>query len=229
MNFMIAHILPLMFCAPDGYLAAYRNESASAVEFFDTNRPFFEKHFPNATDEELALYYSIVAPEVSQYNELLDFFEVAALQRKYVADGSCDYSVGRFQMKPGFAESMENEVRKNPALRARYGAMFAYKAQHAKGKRAERVGRLCSVEWQVRYLAVFVEVAARRTAGWGLKGNVEKLRCWATLYNAGTYLSKARVEQRQGVRQFPRGTKEHNYSAVSVGFYEELLMKRPDK
>ena len=82
---------------------------------------------------------------------------------------------------------------------------------------------MCESEWQMRYLAIFIEVAKRRTAKWGLKGYEEKLRCWATLYNAGPYLSRQRVSNRQKVKQFPRGTNEFNYSAVAVELYKVLL------
>lgn len=216
---MVIFLLLLATLAPDGYLAAYSDEARETTRFFRENRTLFEKHFPGADADELALYFSIVAPEVSQYSAFRDYFEVRALKMKYVKDGSCNYSVGFFQMTPAFAEDLEKEVVKDIRLQRKYGNTFEYSSKSGKEIRRERINRLASVEWQVRYLALFVDFAKQRTAGWGLKNSDEKLRCWATLYNAGSYLNKARVEHRFKVKQFPRGTKEYNYSAVALEFY----------
>lgn len=211
-----------MMLVPDGYVSAYGAEAVTAADFYEDHRGLFVKYFPDAVEEERLLIYSIVAPEVSQYNVFRDFFEVKALQVKYVKDRSCDYSVGCFQMKPSFAESLESEIAKSETLRGKYGKMFSYKAKSAADKRSERVERLSSVEWQIKYLAVFVEVARQRTANWSIKGDAERLRCWATLYNSGFYLSEVRIKYRQKVKQFPRGTREFNYSAVALELYNEM-------
>ena len=211
---------------PAEYSVAYAGETLYAVNFYRDNYSIFKKHFPGMDEGALKVVYAVVAPEVSQYDPLADFFEVKALQMKYVKDGNCDYSVGYFQMKPSFAESIEKEISGNAALCDRYGKMFAYAADSEREQRRERVCRLCSLDWQVRYLAVFVEFVKRRTAGWGRADDEERLRCWATLYNAGRYLSRNRVLQRQGVKQFPRGTREFNYSSVSLEFYRRLMEKQ---
>ena len=219
---MIPILFSLLLLSPDGYLASYPSQSSLAMQACEDCCVWLKKLLPDATEDECMLIFSIVAPEVSQYDSFRDFLEVKALQMKYVKDGSCDYSVGYFQMKPSFAEGIEKEISRNAALRGKYGKMFAYASTSEREQRRERVSRLCSVDWQVRYLAVFVEVVQRRTASWGLADDEEKLRCWATLYNAGTYLSKDRVMQRQGVKQFPRGTREFNYSSISLEFYRKF-------
>ena len=208
----------------DGYAALYPDEARLAVEFYEKNHDTLKNMFPGVSEKVLKMVYSVVAPEVSQYDPFKDFIEVKALEMKYVKDGNCDYSIGRFQMKPSFVESLEKEVFSSASLKKRFGKFLEYtKKENDASVRKERLKRMRETEWQMRYLAIFIELAKRRTAKWGLNGNEEKVRCWATLYNAGPYLSKQRVSNRQKVKQFPRETKEFNYSAVAVELYKKLL------
>ena len=219
---MISILFSLILLAPDSYIAAYPSQSHQAIETFESCRAELEKLLPGATDEELRIAFAIVAPEAGCYNSLSDYFETAAVKNGYPSNGSPDYSIGVFQMKPSFAESLENEVDKDAALKAKYGSKLTYSSSNVTSKRRERVNRLASDKWQIYYLAVFVDIVKKRTSTWNLKDAESKVRYWATLYNAGLYLSKARVEQRQGVKQFPRGTKEFNYSAVALELYKSL-------
>ena len=220
---MFTLLLTLSLLLPEGYFAAYSGNAQDAMEFYRENKSLFDRHFQGASAEEKKMAFAIVAPEVSCYDVFMDFVETEAMKHKYVDSGECDYSIGYFQMKPSFVESLENEVFRSSALRAKYGAALSYSREgSATDKRRERLNRLCQTEWQVRYLAIFLEIVKARTAGWGLAGNEERLRYWATMYNAGFYLSKARVRQRQSVKQFPRSTNEFNYSAVAVEFYKML-------
>ena len=219
---MISMLLSFILLAPDGYLAAYPSQSRQAIETFESCRAELKKILPDATEEELRIAFAIVAPEASCYNPLTDYFETAAVKKDYPASGSPDYSIGLFQMKPSFAESLENEVAKDAVLKSKYGSRLAYSSNNVTAKRRERVNRLADTNWQIYYLAVYVDVIRKRTSAWGLKDAETKVRYWATLYNAGFYLSRARVEHRFGVKQFPRGTKEFNYSAVAVELYKAL-------
>ena len=219
---MMSLLLSLILLVPEGYMAAYPSQSRQAIEEFGSCREELNKILPDATDEELRIAFAIVAPEISCYNALSDYFETAAVKKGYPSSGTPDYSIGLFQMKPSFAESLENEVVKDSALKAKYGSRLAYGSNDSAAKRRERVNRLANTNWQICYLAVFVDVVKKRTSTWDLSDAESKVRYWSTLYNAGLYLSKARVEQRQGVKQFPRGTKEFNYSAIALELYRAL-------
>lgn len=223
---MISFLLSLLLVVQGSYFSVYSNESKNAMAFYKKNQSLFLKVFKGASENDIDIAFAIVAPEVSQYSAASDFLETKALEMKYVRNGNCDYSVGRFQMKPSFIESLEKEVFKSKALTRKYGEQLSYsKGKNKRAVRRERVERLCDDEWQIRYLAIFVDVVKQRTAGWGLKSSEDKVRYWATMYNAGFYLSKARVKHRQGVKQFPRGTKEFNYSAVAQEFYRKTVRK----
>lgn len=218
-----AFLFVLLALAQYSYNEAYPQDVEMALKTYEAYSDHLCHEMGCVSDKELAMAFAIVAPEVSRYDVLIDFFEVQILQRKYIADGGCDYSIGYFQMKPSFVESLEKEVTNNRRLYRKYGKRLAYGKGNAMEVRARRLERLCDAKWQITYLAVFVDVVKQRTSGWGLKSDEEKVRCWSTLYNAGFYLNKQRVRQRQGVKQFPRGTKEFNYSTVAVEFYKMFI------
>ena len=208
------------------YFTSYSANAGKAVEMFGEYKQVFRNTFAGATEDDIAVAFSIVAPEVSCYDAVMDFVEVGTMKYKYVRNGECDYSIGYFQMKPSFVVSLEKEVFRNAALKRKYGSWLAYsQGSDAKQVRRERLTRLCKTEWQIKYLAIFVDIVKTRTASWNLRSNEERVRYWATMYNAGFYLSRARVEQRQTVKQFPRGTTEFNYSAVAVEFYRSLIQR----
>lgn len=220
---MITLFLSLTLLLPDGYFTAYSGNARDAMEFYRENRALFDRYFAGATETEKKIAFAIVAPEVSCYDSFMDFVETEAMERSYVGDGECDYSIGYLQMKPSFVESLENEVFRDATLRAEYGTSLAYSREgSAVDKRRERFERLCRTDWQIRYLAIFLKIVKKRTQNWGLGSDEERVRYWATMYNAGFYLSKARVRQRQTVKQFPRRTNEFNYSAVALEFYKGL-------
>lgn len=219
---MIAFYITILLAVAGEYFTAYPNESREAVKTFDRYRDRLVSLLGDTGDDDVVIAFSIVAPEVSQYSALSDFFETAAVKDGYPSAGSPDYSIGLFQMKPSFAESLETEVTKDSALKQKYGARLAYGTDDIRKVRRQRVERLSDTGWQMLYLAVFVDVVKRRTATWGLASSEEKVRCWSTLYNAGFYLSRERVRQRQGVKQFPRNAKRFNYSAVAVEFFNAL-------
>ncbi len=213
----------LLFAVSGGYFSQYSAEAGNAMDFYKENIALFKEVFAGASDSEIKMAFSVVAPEVSQYDAIRDYVEKKAVGIKYVRNGECDYSIGYFQMKPSFVESLEKEVFKDRVLAEKYGKLFEYSRKNdERAVRKERFDRLCNTKWQIRYLSLFIDVVKKRTSSWGLSGNGECLRFWATMYNAGFYLSKARVKQRQTVRQFPRSTAEFNYSSVALEFYKEL-------
>jgi len=60
---------------------------------------------------------SIVFPELIRFNAIQDKIETFALQSLYVKYGKdyANFSVGPFQVKPSFAESLEKDFVKFPA------------------------------------------------------------------------------------------------------------------
>ena len=121
---MITILFSILTIVQGTYFAEYSRDAEDAVAFFANNSAAFRRVFNGASEDDIRVAYSIVAPEVSQYDAVSDFMEVTALEIKYVRGGNCDYSIGYFQMKPSFGESLEKEVFKSRKLTAKYGELL---------------------------------------------------------------------------------------------------------
>lgn len=106
------------------YFAQFATESEAAVDFMETHAREIAAEMPNLSPDERAIAISIVAPEVSQYSQVADFLEMRALGISYLNNGSADFSVGFFQMKPSFVEELEKKIAANRSLKAKYAALI---------------------------------------------------------------------------------------------------------
>lgn len=210
--------------AATAYLAAYPSESGEALDYFRSHKIEFIANTPGLTSEQRAMAAAIVAPEVSQFSTVLDFVQLRSLYVTYIYQGSGDFSVGIFQMKPSFAERMESELTKDKSLRSKYSSWLAEigKSDNSVASRRARLERLESDVWHMRYLTIFYKVAERNTSNMRFTNSVERLRYYATLYNSGIDCTPAKVKRMQQKKLFPRDARTHNYSEVAVEFYSSL-------
>lgn len=138
---------------------------------------------------------SIVYPELIRYSIFQDKLEKAAVSMLYVKKGSegCDYSIGRFQIKPSFAEDVEKRWMKSN-LPQKYGLYFDTKETQM--ARKSRYARLENDEWQCIYIAVFLRMLYLDYGSCDNSGNIvqdgietlskkEQVRLAATAYNGG--------------------------------------------
>lgn len=201
------------------YFAFFPGESKEATEFVKEHLPQINKELSTFSSEERRIAMAIVAPEISQYSTVSDFIELRTLFIMYRSYGKGDFSVGYFQMKPSFIEGLEKEIKNNKELKRKYGSYLL----NGEGKetRETRLKRLSTLEWQLRYLAVFIDIAKLKTKSIKFGSSQERLRYWATLYNSGFNLSQQKVGEYQKKRYFPHYSRQKfNYADVAQEFYE---------
>ena len=87
---MITILFSILTIVQGTYFAEYSRDAEDAVAFFANNSAAFRRVFNGASEDDIRVAYSIVAPEVSQYDAVSDFMEVTALEIKYVRGGNCD-------------------------------------------------------------------------------------------------------------------------------------------
>ncbi|MBK9358038.1 MAG: hypothetical protein IPN08_11705 [Bacteroidales bacterium] len=99
-----------------------------------------------------AFAYGIIFPGLVKYSAIKDVMETGATRMLYVQSGRkySHYEVGRFQMKPSFAELIERNVTRQKMTTQKFDLKNTSKA------RGERARRLDSQEWQLRYLVMFI-------------------------------------------------------------------------
>ncbi len=138
---------------------------------------------------------SVIFPELIRYSKFQDKMETGAVRALYVSQGSgaCNFSIGRFQMKPSFAEELEKRWMRS-GLARRYSLFFDTKDKE--NSRKVRISRLEKEEWQCIYLAVFLKMLYMDYGSVDRNGQhcqngleslsvEEQVRLAATAYNRG--------------------------------------------
>lgn len=138
---------------------------------------------------------AVIFPELIRYAMFQDKIETGAVKSLYVSKGTggCDFSIGRFQMKPSFAEELEKRWMRS-GLARQYNLYFDTKDNET--SRRIRISRLEKEEWQCVYLAVFLKMLYLDYGSVNKQGEhtqdgidtlpiKEQVRLAATAYNRG--------------------------------------------
>ncbi|MFD0795177.1 hypothetical protein ACFQZX_16260 [Mucilaginibacter litoreus] len=159
-------------------------------------RPLLQK-YARLYNENPRLLEAVVFPELMRYNAVFNVIETGSLMSLYTRLGSdyADFSIGRFQMKPSFALSVENYVLQNtdkPWARAlKFDEISTEDTYEA---RSARIDRLSDVEWQVKYLiAVFKCIKQKHAAYLNKISLRQQIVFIATAYNCGWDKSTATI------------------------------------
>jgi hypothetical protein len=207
------------------YKVHFGSDYEHATAFFKENHALI-KQIPGHSIREKNVMNAIVFPELIRYSMFRDFLETKALQLVYVQYGKeqCDFSIGRFQMKPSFAEELEDKVASLPVLSGKYSRVIAYSDTNKFAVRKERVRRLQDIKWQYTYLQCFYDFCQIRLNKWKDKHLRDQIRFMATLYNHKINASNKEIEKWMHKKCFPYGTGvSYNYCAysdLSVHFYQ---------
>ncbi len=162
---------------------------------------------------------AVVFPEMVRYSALRDLAETAAVRALYQQRGSrgADFSIGRFQMKPSFAERVEREWMASEENTA-WG--FAFDTADNTDARRARIRRLDDITWQCTYLAMFLRLMWLSDERLAAASPEEQVSRCAAAYNGG------------GGRWFhtdfiagPR-TRYYSYAEVATYYYNNTLKTR---
>ena len=208
------------------YKQYYNSDFEFALNFFKKHKKEFTI-CANSINESPEFVFSIVAPEISQYSSLSNLLESNTLKILYVQGGSTygNFSLGYFQMKPLFVEKMEDKIRVEKRLKAKYAGVLL-KSQDIKETRKQRLYHLNSIEWQLKYLGLFCDLMKKKCKYMKFKNNEEKLRYYCTAYNSGMDLAEKNIHKMYNKKFFPHfGELKFNYSDVCLSFYELLVLK----
>lgn len=169
---------------------------------------------------------AIVFPELLRYSMWQDEIERAAVHALYIIGGKekANFSIGRFQMKPSFAEDLEHEWNSS-SLAKEYG--FSFNLLDNPGARRSRIHRLSDIIGQCRYLAIFIRLQQLRHHWLNVSSPKDRLRYLATAYNYSHTASRQAVERMQYKRKFhtdivkTRYTRLYCYADIAEEFLTE--------
>lgn len=223
----------LMFFAPAAFAQspvettdislALGNRYYDAVEYLEKNTWIYDTIVKANISPELA--FSIVFPSLTRYTAIRDIMETGAMRTLYVQSGRkyAKYSIGRFQMKPSFAELVERNV-----VKYKLGD-YKFKNQNTPKVRSERAKRLDSPEWQVQYLILYVKVMDKRFSHIKWKTPEDKVRFYATAFNVGFNKNERTIKYMMSKRSLLRSSRDAKsklrHGDVAVWFFENDCRK----
>ena len=205
------------------YHIEYEKECEFALNFYEEHKIEFQDQ-GTKIHVDAPFMFSIVAPEVSQFVKLSNTIETYSLKVLYVqyGKGYADFSIGHFQMKPSFIEGIENYIANNKELKIKYES-YLFHDSKSKNARIERIDRLNSISWQIKYLSVFCDLIHHKFNTIQFVSNSEKVRFFASAYNSGFHKSENELKSMQKTKCFPRfGIEKYNYSDIANWFYHNI-------
>jgi len=183
-------------CDTGGEMSANLRQSWKSASHYAASHREAWKQIWTAYDVPSDVAEAVIFPELVRFNFWQDVAEVSAVESGYVSKGiaGCDYSIGRFQMKPSFIEDLEKRWMRS-GLSETYGLRFD--TAESETARKERFERLSSEEGQCTYLAVYLRMlyldyGSFNRAGQAVREGLETLPATeqvylaATAYNHGT-------------------------------------------
>lgn len=213
-----------MSAADEDYAAIFGEKYAAAERFLRKNAWIAGALRLPPEDTRIAL--AVVFPEVIRYSALEDAIQVRGLKVLYVQYGRAymNFSVGRFQMKPSFVENLESDYNRlfNPEEKSA-AAIPAFERGDTSELRKKRVLRLDDTVWQVRYLRMFILVMEKRYGHVAFSDAEDRLRFYATAYNAGYASGERALRRAMNDKRFhtellfPKKT--YAYADVAVFFF----------
>jgi hypothetical protein len=219
-----ARLTPAAFPAED-YARIFGAQYEAAVQFLKANPWVPGSLGLGPSESRLAL--AVVFPEVLRFSALEDLIQVRALKVLYVQYGKkyADFSVGRFQMKPAFAEQIERDAQRLLTAEERSAAdVSAFPAADSVEARRDRVLRLDDFKWQVRYLGLFIRIMDIKHAATAFGDDRERLRFYATAYNAGYTRSEKAIRRLMPAKSFHTSLfdseTKYCYADVALFFFD---------
>jgi len=193
----------------------------------------FEKENRNWMEPVLARYHisyplaiAVIFPELVRYSALRDKMEITLLKALYInlGDEYADFSIGRFQMKPSFAEMILEKVPFEKAGLSGLDLKVKSDFTNIKEFRKSIVNNLEEPRSQLNYLIAFVKICEKKD-GTKRKDDMQKLKFLATAYNYGIDKSAAQIDSMTDKKFFNTKlfkTENYSYADVSQFWYNEF-------
>jgi hypothetical protein len=173
------------------------------------------------------LAISIIFPELVRYSALRDKMEISLLKTLYVNLGEeyADFSIGVFQMKPSFAETIRDES--SDYLGRRSGITFKNASEYddIKDFRKSIIRDLEDPEGQVIYLITFIRLCEKKFNMYRLD-ETHRIKFLATVYNFGIDKTVNQIVNMTDKKFFSTKlikSETYSYADVSLFWYKQFI------
>lgn len=201
------------------YPRVFGSDWQKALAFLEENekwiRPVLDQN-----DISYLVAMAIVFPELVRYSALRDRMEITLLKTLYInlGDDYADFSIGPFQMKPSFAESVREQA---PDVMRNANATFSAKSLTTgiKDYRKTIINDLEDPVSELNYLIAFIKICEKKFKGCWIDEQT-KIVFLATAYNCGFNNSPAKIGSMTGSKFFNiRPFIDENFSYSDIGLY----------
>jgi len=173
---------------------------------------------------EYAYAVAVIFPELVRYSALRDKIEISLLKTLYVNLGEeyADFSIGPFQMKPSFAEEVNERIQTAGDRKLLNKIKSSDSFDDPVLYRKSIVSDLEDPEKQFIYLLAFIKISEADFPGYRDMGP-GKLKFFATAYNCGHGKSSEYIESMSDRKFFSTKlikSETYSYSDISVYWYK---------
>lgn len=214
-----------LFSQEPDYKKLFGNDWIRAEEFVTENEVWMKAQADrNNTSYRLAV--AVIFPELVRYSALRDKIEIALLKTLYINLGEeyANFSIGPFQMKPSFAESIHKDIGIVRGHGIRPVIASGKRVRDVRKYRSGIVEDLEDVRTQFIYLVAFLKICERKYAKKWQDEN-EKVKFFATVYNCGLSYSGGSIDTMMGKKFFSTRLvkgETYSYSGISSYWYTHL-------
>lgn len=208
------------------YSEIFGDDYDFALETIRNNSWWSDSLDHNGIDADFAL--AVVFPELIRYSSVSDYLEVKALEVLYVNYGRdyADFSIGMFQIKPSFAEKIEEDLMKFGLINL-YPSLSSLHPDTSQNLsvRKDRILRLKEQTGQLLYLEAFFRIMDHIYQMHSFHNAEEKLVFYSTAYNTGYWKEENHILAESRNTYFYTGmTKPEimfSYPLISVDYYKK--------
>lgn len=167
------------------------------------------------------LAISVVFPELVRYSALRDRMEITMLKTLYInlGDEYADFSVGQFQMKPSFAEIVNEKVwlLKDRKVKQLFRKLSSF--DNIRLYRSSIISDLENLKNQFIYLVAFIKICEKEYPV-DRMDEEEKVKFLATVYNCGLGKTEDLILSMSDKKFFTtRLVKAETYSYSDISLY----------
>lgn len=214
------------FSQPVNYSELFGDDWKKAEAFERENRDWMDSLLTrNHISYPVAV--AIIFPELVRYSALKDKMEIGLLKTLYVNLGEeyADFSIGVFQMKPSFAETIRDES--TAYLGRQAGIIFKASSDYdnIKDFRKSIIKDLEDPESQVIYLITFIKICEKKF-NLNRLDEMKLIKFLATAYNFGidkTALEIVHMTDKKFFNTVLLKTENYSYADVSLFWYKHYI------
>lgn len=206
------------------YKEIFAEDWVKAEEFVYENRYWMEPVLEeNRIPYRLAI--AVIFPELVRYSALRDKMETTLLKALYVNLGQeyANFSIGRFQIKPSFAEVICLEAPEVLGRRSKIRFPLPEEFENISNYRKSIVTGLEDPRTQFNYVAAFIKICEKKFRT-GRMSTEEKLKFISTAYNYGINRSSEEINGMTEKKFFTTKVLKsvtYCYSDISLFWYKQ--------